>query len=178
MKLYGWYTACKGSCWVLAYKRKKEAHVKHFTSHSFCCHTAKQHSACRLIPWRIHFFYKSLKITWAVTFIICFLSNPSEPHTSKVHIHPAFCLKLFLPDWCLGSSSTVKQNRISSWRWRVYTFIMLSYLLVNCLTEAFCCFSVSYVANMILRGNSPWLRTFHSIPLFYFTVTKLKFQNV
>lgn len=59
-----------------------------------------------------------------------------------------------------------KQLEVS--QWRVYTFIILSDLLVNCLTEAFCCFSASCVANMILRGNGPWLRSFHAIPLFYF----------
>lgn len=141
--------------------------MKQLISHYLCCHTTKHRSICRLIPWRIHFFYKSLKIAWAVTFIICSLRTSHIQAT-----HPPCLLFEALLTWLMFGikqhSEAEQDKQLEVSQWRVYTFIILSDLLVNCLTEAFCCFSTSYVANMILRGNSPWLRSFHAIPLFYF----------
>lgn len=141
--------------------------MKQLISHYLCCHTTKHRSICRLIPWRIHFFYKSLKIAWAVTFIICSLRTSHIQAT-----HPPCLLFEALLTWLMFGikqhSEAEQDKQLEVSQWRMYTFIILSDLLVNCLTEAFCCVSTSYVANMILWGNSPWLRSFRAIPLFYF----------
>lgn len=50
--------------WVLAYKRKKKAHVKHLISRSLCCHITKHRSIFRLPRFlgRIKFFTNPLKL--------------------------------------------------------------------------------------------------------------------
>lgn len=70
--------------------------MKQLISHYLCCHTTKHRSICRLIPWRIHFFYKSLKIAWAVKFIICSLRTSHIQAT-----HPPCLLFEALLTWLM-----------------------------------------------------------------------------